>query len=94
MEHAAEKLKANTAVLTSRQYESIGRAILDNVIASMSYARAVLQMTAASVAPEGDRIARRICEEYHSWSEAANEVAFSDGELEAVARFITSGGAS
>ena len=64
-----------------------------NAIAAMAYGRAVLQMVAASVSPEGTRIASRIRSEYATWAEAMDGVSMSPGELESIARFVVEDGA-
>jgi hypothetical protein len=80
MEHAADRLRAQTARWAS---------LPDETIAAIAYGRAVLELVAASVAPEGRGLAERLRKEYHDWAAASDGIAMSDGELASVARFLT-----
>jgi hypothetical protein len=81
MEHAAEKLRAQL------RFQSLP----DETIAAVAYGQAVLELVAASVAPEGRGLAERLRKEYHDWAAASDGIAMSDGELASVARFLTAG---
>jgi hypothetical protein len=81
MEHAAEKLRAQL------RFQSLP----DETVAAVAYGRAVLEMVAASVAPEGRTLAERLRKEYHDWAAASDGVAMSDGELDSIARFLAGG---
>jgi hypothetical protein len=81
MEHAAEKLRAQLRFT----------ALPDETVAAIAYGGAVLELVAASVAPEGRGLAERLRKEYHDWAAASDGIAMSDGELASVARFLTAG---
>jgi hypothetical protein len=103
MEHAAENLKlcaAKMSVYTS--YNSSEQILANSTLAAMAYARAVLQLVAASVSPEGRTITAGLVAGltddgdagYGAWAEANDGVSMSDAELASVARFLsTFGGA-
>lgn len=93
MEHAAELLDFNSGNLGSRLTSTLSSdqiQTINGALVAMAYAEAVLRMVAASVAPEGRALAKRLANEYADWAEESSEIGMSDGELAAIARFLIS----
>jgi hypothetical protein len=87
MEDAAEHLRLRLGEMTP----SSGNATEMRTVAAMAYARATLQMVAASVAPEGNQVVTRLIDALQGWDEWAEEnteTSMSAGELAAVGRFL------
>jgi hypothetical protein len=103
MEHAAENLRLNINKLAAQTTHSGAmETLFHSALVSMSYARAVLQLVAASVSPEGRTITAGLVAGltddgdagYGAWAEANDGISMSDAELASVARFLsTFGGA-
>lgn len=96
MEHAASLLARGMEPCRQRAsmplVDAADRDAMVGAVSGMAYAKAVLQMVAASVAPESRRLAARLQAEYAAWADANDYIGMSDGELAAVARFLTSTG--
>jgi hypothetical protein len=89
MENAAEHLRLRLGEMTN----GTGNPTEMRTVAAMAYARATLQMVAASVAPEGNAQITRLIdslsgEDYGAWADERTETAMTEGELAAVARFL------
>ncbi len=93
MEHASEMLRVRIETTAGKNLDHEVRASDVKNVAAMAQARAVLQLVAASVAPEGRTLADRLRKEYDDWAAANDGMVMTDGELASVARFLT-GGAS
>ena len=94
MEHASANLKTACADLEiwfgGDQKLQISR---QKTLVAMAYARGVLEMVAASVAPEGHKLKQRMIADlkanYSDWAEQNDDViGMSDGELECIARYL------
>jgi hypothetical protein len=100
MEHAAATLQ--TSIDKVKAYTGGGtefHSVQNGALAAMAYARAVLQMVAASCSPEGrslvDDLVSNLIEGddevgYTQWAEKEGAYQMSDGELAAVGRYLRS----
>ena len=93
IENAAET--ARLAGVKMRELTNVSSILgtVTQAIAALAYARAVLQMVAASVSPErrtivDELISHLIEAGYDVWADANGEQTMSDGELAAVGRYL------
>ncbi len=93
MEHAADKLSGRLADIGKlSRLDNPSAEEMTAIVAAMAYARAVLQMTAASVAPENSGAVRKLIDrlavDYHEWADEFTQTEMTDGELAAIGRFL------
>lgn len=83
MQHAADHLQGQIKRLIDEQRWANGPAI-----SAMAYSRAVLQMVAASVSPEGDELINRLTG-YSAWVDQHDDAApLTTAEVASVARYL------